>query len=164
MKILNRPFLHNTHIHGLTNLFNIWAYRFDNSKFKIISSTFLPLISSIQPELNKLRTLYLSWSGRLAAYKMLILPGILYYFKTLTIFIPASFFKMVQSQLHKFVCAEKKIEMLPVVPTKTQKSWWYGASHITRLLHSQHFRPNKVLIPLPPIKALGIYREKLGIA
>lgn len=69
---------------------------------------FLPLISSIQSELNRLRTFCLSWMGRLAAYKMLILPRILYYFRALPIFIPATFFKAAQSQMHKFVWAYKK--------------------------------------------------------
>lgn len=77
------------------------------SSSKLFKVNLLPLISSIQPELNRLRSLCLSWLGRLAAYKMLILPRILYYFRALPIFVPASFFKKV-SQLHKFVLADKK--------------------------------------------------------
>lgn len=67
-----------------------------------------PFISSIQPELNRLKSFCLSWMGRLAAYKMLILPRILYYFRALPISIPAKFFTTAQSQLHKFVWADKK--------------------------------------------------------
>lgn len=64
---------------------------------------YVPLIDNFQKELLKLQRFYLSWSGHLAAYKMLLLPKLLYIFRALPIRIPCSFFTTMQNQLSRFV-------------------------------------------------------------
>lgn len=56
-------------------------------------TNFEPLLNIFVQEMNRLKKFYLSWSGRLAAYKMLLLPKLLYYFRALPIQIPSSFYK-----------------------------------------------------------------------
>lgn len=56
--------------------------------FKI---NFLPLLTTIQQEMTRLRKFFLSWSGRLTAYTSILLPKILYYFRTLLIHVSNTF-------------------------------------------------------------------------
>lgn len=69
---------------------------------------FLPLLSQIEEEFHQLRKIHLSWLGRIAAYKMQILPKLLYYFRTLPIPIPQLFFEKLASKLRQFIWDGKK--------------------------------------------------------
>lgn len=74
----------------------------------IYNINYSPLVTTIQQELSRIQNCFLTWSGRLAAYKMLILPKLLYYFRTLPIPIPSSFFTTMQKQILNFVWTGKK--------------------------------------------------------
>lgn len=82
----------------------------------LYSTNFLPLLHKIQTDSQQLTKHELSWSGRLAAFKMTCLPQILYYFRTLCIPIPTSFFRSLQTLLNKYLrkgkrsrCAHSKL-------------------------------------------------------
>lgn len=74
--------------------------------------------NAFQQELSRIQKFYLTWSGRLAAYKMLILPKLIYYFRALPIPLPTSFFTTMQKQLSRFVWVGKRARCLPHIQSK----------------------------------------------
>lgn len=64
----------------------------------LFQHNYLPLHTKLQQDLQNLDSCEFSWMGRLAAFKMIQLPQVLYIFKTLSIPIPASYFKSKQIQ------------------------------------------------------------------
>lgn len=88
---------------------------------KLYEANYFPLISKMQQELSKIQKHYLTWGGRLAAYKMLILPKLIYFFRALPIPIPTSFFTAMQKQLLNFVWAGKRARF-PVSLQRLHKS------------------------------------------
>lgn len=91
--------------HPITNMYNV---------------NYVPLMTSFQPELTRLGKNHLTWSGRLAAYKMLILPKLMYIFRALPIPAPASFFRSMQKQLSNFVWVGKRPRCSPEIQTKNK--------------------------------------------
>lgn len=79
-----------------------------NPLSQLYNSNFEPLINSFAQEMHRLKKFYLSWSGRLAAYKMLLLPKLFYYFRALPIQIPSSFYINMQLSLSKFIWEGKR--------------------------------------------------------
>lgn len=74
----------------------------------LYSSNFLPLLHKINTDTQQIIKHKLSWSGRLAAFKMTCLPQILYFFRTLPIPILSSFFRSLHSIFNKFLWKGKK--------------------------------------------------------
>lgn len=72
----------------------------------LYSYNFLLLLQKIQTDSLQIAKHELSWSGRLAAFKMTCLPQILYYFRTLPI--PSSFFRSLQTIFNKFFWKSKR--------------------------------------------------------
>lgn len=68
-----------------------------------MAAIYLPLIDTISKESVSLANVELSWSGRLAAFKMLLLPQILYIFRTLPIPVPSVHFKALSALLSRFI-------------------------------------------------------------
>lgn len=87
---------------------------------KIYNINYTPLLSFFQPELSRLGKHHLTWSGRLAAYKMLILPKLIYVFRVLPIPVQTSFFRLMQKQLSNFVWAGKRPRCSPEIQTKNK--------------------------------------------
>lgn len=58
----------------------------------LLTANYIPFQKSLQTKLNNLASLELSLLGRLAAFKMQILPQLLYLFRTLPITITNSYF------------------------------------------------------------------------
>lgn len=75
---------------------------------KLFQLNYQPLVKTFQEEILRLQKFYLSWNGRLAAYKMLLLPKLIYIFRTLPIPLPNSFLKTMQNQMLKFIWAGKR--------------------------------------------------------
>lgn len=78
-----------------------------NPLSNLYAANLVPLIDPIHRELVRMK-FYLSWTGRLAAFKMILLPRILYFFRTLPICIPEKFYHLLQGDLSKFVWLDKK--------------------------------------------------------
>lgn len=93
---------------------------------KTYTINYTPLLSSFQPELSRLGKHHLTWLGRLAAYKMLILPKLIYIFRVLPIPAPASFFRSMQKQLSNFVWAGKRPRCSPEIQTKNKTAGGMG--------------------------------------
>lgn len=83
-----------------------------NTTDKINQNPFPHQLSSfrikLQEEQYKLAQYEFSWAGRLAAFKMMLLPQLLYLFRTLPIPTLTSYFKSLQSMLSRFVWKDKK--------------------------------------------------------
>lgn len=75
---------------------------------QLFHANYLPLIRTLQIGLQSLSKHTLSWSGRLAAFKMQILPQILYIFRTVPIPIPRQHFHTLQSILSRHLWDGKK--------------------------------------------------------
>lgn len=73
---------------------------------ELFKENYTPLLMSLHTKLEKLAKFGLSWSGRLAAFKMQILPQLIYIFRTLPI--PNSFLSSAQSTINKFLWVGKK--------------------------------------------------------
>lgn len=75
----------------------------------LVKAKFTPFLNTFPKELNRISKTFLPWSGRLATFKILLLPQLLYLFRTLPIPIPLSFFTSIQSTLGKFIWQEGKV-------------------------------------------------------
>lgn len=73
------------------------------STHSLFSYNYLPLRTKLQTDLLQLGKHKLSWWGRLAAFKMIHLPQVLYLFRNLPIPIPTSYFKSLQALLSRFI-------------------------------------------------------------
>lgn len=74
----------------------------------LFAANYLPFLDTIRSRLRELSKCELSWSGHLAAFKMILLPQLLYLFRTMPILVPESFFKSAQSLLNKLPMAGEK--------------------------------------------------------
>ena len=75
---------------------------------ELFAANYSPLLCSMSKSLQDISKIELLWSGRLAAFKMIVLPQLLYLFRTLPIPVPASFFSKLQSQLNNFLWQGRK--------------------------------------------------------
>lgn len=66
-----------------------------------------PLLTNIGSQINKFPRSFFSWSARLSAFKMLILPQLLYLFRTLPITLPGKFFSSVNKIMNSYLEREK---------------------------------------------------------
>lgn len=71
-------------------------------------ANFTPFLNNLPKELEQFPKFALSWSGRLAAFKMLKLPQLLYLFRSLPIPIPGSFFTSLQKILRHYIWQKKR--------------------------------------------------------
>lgn len=74
----------------------------------LFTYNFKPFLTNLQKEIQHLAKYELSWSGRLAAFKMIHLLQLLYLFRTIPIPIAPSYFKALQTMLNKFLWQGKK--------------------------------------------------------
>ncbi|XP_040195571.1 vomeronasal type-2 receptor 26-like [Rana temporaria] len=74
----------------------------------LVAANYTSFLKSFKDRLHKLAHFELSWFGRLAAFKMLILPQLLYIFRTLPIPLPNVYFNSLQSTLNSFLWQGKK--------------------------------------------------------
>lgn len=82
----------------------------------LYSCNFPPLLQTIQAANQQIAKHELSWTGRLAAFKMICLPQLLYYFRTIPIPLPTRFFRSLQTLFNRFLwngkrprCAHSKL-------------------------------------------------------
>lgn len=69
---------------------------------------FIPILQTIQNDLQKWQTGPFSWFGRIAILKMNILPRILYLLQTIPILLPLSFFATYKRICRKFIWLSKQ--------------------------------------------------------
>uniref|UniRef100_A0A8C5N2I9 Reverse transcriptase domain-containing protein n=1 Tax=Leptobrachium leishanense TaxID=445787 RepID=A0A8C5N2I9_9ANUR len=74
----------------------------------LFALNFLPLLGTIRDDLKMWNTKFLSWMGRVAVFKMNVLPCMLYLLQTVPVTLPGSFFKSFRSEMIKFVWAGLK--------------------------------------------------------
>lgn len=67
-----------------------------------------PLLAKLETQTKSIKKWELSWLGRLVAFKMSILPQLLYMFRALPIPIPAHYLKSLSSLMWKFLLGTKK--------------------------------------------------------
>ena len=63
---------------------------------------------NIIKKLNKWRDILYSWTGRLAIFKMSVLPNLIFRFNAISIEIPASYFVNIDKLILKFLCKGKR--------------------------------------------------------
>lgn len=74
----------------------------------LVSSNLKPLLDSISEDTQKLRTVELSWAGRIAAFKIVCLFKILYVFRTLSAYIPLQYLTALYKLLRAFIWQKKR--------------------------------------------------------
>lgn len=74
----------------------------------LFQTNYYPLINEFQKEISRIQKHYISWKGRLVAYKMLLLPKLTYLFRALPILLPSSFFNSMHNKLASFMWAGKR--------------------------------------------------------
>lgn len=75
---------------------------------QLFNTNYLPFKHQFIRELSKLSKIEFSWSGRLAAFKMTLLPKLLYLFRTLPIPLTKKYLNSLQSHLNKYIWQGKK--------------------------------------------------------
>lgn len=101
-----------------------------NPLSQLFKQNFEPLVISFEKEMNRLKKYYHSWSGRLAAYKMFLLPKLLYLFRALLIQLPVSFYNNMQRSLSKFIWDSKKARTTHSILIKHRKVGGMGIPDI----------------------------------
>uniref|UniRef100_A0A803JKZ4 Reverse transcriptase domain-containing protein n=1 Tax=Xenopus tropicalis TaxID=8364 RepID=A0A803JKZ4_XENTR len=74
---------------------------------QIYKENYEPWISRLKTKLEALSKLEFSWLGRTAAFKIMVLPQLLYLFRNLPVKVPKKFFTSLQKLLNKFVLMNK---------------------------------------------------------
>lgn len=68
----------------------------------------VPFLQKVGSSLLQISKHELSWLGRLAAFKMVVLPQLLYLFRTMPILVPNTYFHSLQSIVHTFLWQHKR--------------------------------------------------------
>lgn len=112
----------------------------------IFTHNFLPLLKTIEKDLQTWHAKFFSWFGKAAICKMTVLPKILYLLRTLPIKIPQSFFGSLQTLQMRFIWAHKPPHIKSSLLMKPKamgrmgipdfKSY-YHATHIARIIDWQ---------------------------
>lgn len=74
----------------------------------LVAATLNPLIIKVKEQLQHISQHELSWVGRLAAFKMVVLPQILYLFRAMPVHIPNHYFKTLWNLFQTFLWDNKK--------------------------------------------------------
>lgn len=110
----------------------------------------------------------LSWMGRVASMKMMVLPKLLYYFRTLPISVPIEALRLFQTKIFNFIWGTKDSRLARTtmyapkdlgglgVPDVRK---YYIAAQLTQLcqLRHNHYRPDWVSIEAQACSPLPIY-------
>lgn len=104
--------------------------------------------------LNSLCSTGLSTLGRIASFKMIILPKLLYLFWTLILSLPRSLLTSIQSQLTKYIWNSKPPRCAGYILTRHQSkggvslphidNYYYYASILDQIYHWWHPAPEKI--------------------
>uniref|UniRef100_A0A8C5LT99 Reverse transcriptase domain-containing protein n=1 Tax=Leptobrachium leishanense TaxID=445787 RepID=A0A8C5LT99_9ANUR len=109
----------------------------------LFALNFLPLLGMIRDDLTMWNTKFLSWMGRVAVFKMNVLPRILYLLQTVPVTIPGSFFKSFRSEMIKFMWAGRKPRLRLAVLCRPKEAGgmalpdlltYYRAAQLNRLV------------------------------
>ena len=101
-----------------------------SSASELVRENYTPFLQRLHTKLEALAKFELSWSGRLAAFKMQVLPQLLYVFRTLPIPVPSSFFLSAQSTLNKFLWGGKRARCAFHKIIKHRRAGGIGHTHI----------------------------------
>lgn len=74
----------------------------------LISANFPPLLKSTQLDIDRISKVENTWWGRIVLYKMLILPKILYIFRTLPVLIPKTTIQKFHKQMNNYIWQKKR--------------------------------------------------------
>uniref|UniRef100_A0A8C5PT47 Reverse transcriptase domain-containing protein n=1 Tax=Leptobrachium leishanense TaxID=445787 RepID=A0A8C5PT47_9ANUR len=77
------------------------------NRSSIVQHNFVPLLQTIEKQLQSWRMVELSWLGRMASLKMTILPQILYYFRNVPVFLPTYLLTRMQRLLFAHIWKRK---------------------------------------------------------
>lgn len=127
----------------------------------LVRENYIPFLSSLRPKLDKLRRFELSWTGRLAAFKMQVLPQFLYIFRTLPIPVPQSFFQQAQSAIDRYLWSGKKARCAfnKLIKLKQMGGIGHRSYLDKRLPGGYHTSPNERLVPSPQQHPMDRTRE-----
>lgn len=75
---------------------------------KLIEVNFPPLYQSIQTEITRLSKVEKTSWGRIVLYKIILLPKIIYMFRTLPVLIPKSYTHKLHTQVNRYIWQNKK--------------------------------------------------------
>lgn len=79
---------------------------------KIYGANFPALVDIVHKDLQKFQKTQVLWVGKIAVFKMVTLPKILYYVRTLPILIPTKFVTQINTKLKNIYGMGKKLEWL----------------------------------------------------
>lgn len=111
---------------------------------KIITANYNPLVDEVTETLNRWSNLPISMIGRIHIIKMSILPKFLYYFQTLPLPLPQSFFDNLNKLFSQFIWNNRKARLrlrllyLPYERGGLQLpnlKWYYMAAQLTSTSH-----------------------------
>lgn len=74
----------------------------------LVDANIKPLLTKLEAQLKEISKKELSWMGKLAAFKMLLLPQIIYIFRALPIHIPQHYIRNMLHLMCKFLWNGKK--------------------------------------------------------
>lgn len=141
--------------HQVTALRNNFSFKFCSSALKYLginippdpvhlySTNYIPLMQRTLQDLKKYDSNLCSWFGRINILKLDIIPCFLYLFQTIPVFVPRSFFIILQSAFTKFIWGHKRSrlhrKMLSLPKTKggagAPDLYYYVAPVLTRLVN-----------------------------
>uniref|UniRef100_A0A803J7W0 Reverse transcriptase domain-containing protein n=1 Tax=Xenopus tropicalis TaxID=8364 RepID=A0A803J7W0_XENTR len=108
------------------------------STASLYNANFKPILAKTEQHLKTWIFKEISWLGRLASIKIMILPKILYLFRTIPIRIPNKFFVLLQQLLSKYVWKTKKPRISTKVLTKNKLQGGLGFPNFKKYYQASH--------------------------
>ena len=158
----------NTEFTIATNGFKYLGIEITPDLNKTVSTNYNPLVNEVTEMLNRWTNLPISMIGRIHVIKMSILPKFLYYFQTLPLALPISFFDNLNKLFSQFIWNNRKARLrykllyLPYDRGGLQLPnlrWYYMAAQLASATHyfSTKSPPTWVNIEQQSIPDLPIY-------
>lgn len=116
----------------------------------LCKANYTPFLDKLRSKLRDMAKVELSWLGRLAAFKMTVLPQLIYLFRMLpipVIPVPNYFFSTAQSAINKYLWQGKKARCAFSKLVMTRRVGGGRNGTFERLLHSQSSGSNQRLVP-----------------
>ena len=158
----------------LSSLQNNFCFKWSTTSFKYLgvhitsshkllyNANYLPLFSQIRSLLSSWFSYHISFLGRICAFKMTILPKLLFYFRALPINVPKSRIDALQREINKFIWYNKKPRCSYILMYESQPKGGLGLPHLwayflaARLTHIVQWHasdPNIPCLNLNPLRS-----------
>uniref|UniRef100_A0A803K6G7 Reverse transcriptase domain-containing protein n=1 Tax=Xenopus tropicalis TaxID=8364 RepID=A0A803K6G7_XENTR len=107
---------------------------------QLYKCNYTPLLQTIHNLMNKWSPYTISWLGKIAALKMMILPKLLYLFETLPVRVPNTILRNIQTMFFKFIWGKSRHRVPKSVMMTGRSQGGLAVPNIIRYYEAAHLR------------------------